>query len=138
MDTFRDYLFPTILIFAALAAFITSLLTLFLPGKIAGPLYRTKKEMERLGNGDLRTLLAFRQGDELKDLAVAFNLIVGNLNSKLTPMLEHIEKIISTSEELSQMAEEGKTANFREHTRIQLERVKQLRATLEQFRWKDN
>jgi len=54
MNTFRDYLLPSILIFSDVVAFVTTVFTLFFPGKIAGPLYRTKKEMKKLGEGNNR------------------------------------------------------------------------------------
>lgn len=137
MRTFRDFLFPAVLIFATVAALATSLLALFFPGRIAGPLYRTKKEMERLGDGDFKTFLAFRRGDELKCLAEAFNLMVGNLNERLLPLRKYGEEIMSSTEELSRIAEEGRLSDLKEKLRLQSEKGNQIKIILDQFKWKD-
>jgi methyl-accepting chemotaxis protein len=137
MSTFRDYLFPVILVFVAIAAFITSLLAIFLPGRIAGPIYRTKKEMKRLGEGDLRASLAFRPGDELKDLATSFNLMVEALKSKLGPLEKQVEEVLAISEKQSRLAEEGKIPDLRENVRIQLKAGEKLKEILNQFKWKN-
>ncbi len=137
MSTLRDYLFPMVLIFIAVAAFITTIYTIFLTGRIAGPLYRTKREMKKLGDGDFNTSLVFRRRDELKDLAATFNLMVESLNSKLLPLRKYLAETISNYEELSRLAEKGEFSGLKENLRIQIEKGKQLSTLLDQFKLKD-
>jgi len=68
-----DFLFPifittvvTAFVFTAIAAII---LTLFTSHKIAGPLYRLKKEIVAFRDGDLSANFRTRHNDQLQDLA---------------------------------------------------------------------
>ncbi len=70
LRNFRDLIFPLAImgvIAGLLGAFV---LSLFFPHRLAGPLYRIEKTIERIINGDLSNPdLKVRSGDELHDLA---------------------------------------------------------------------
>ena len=62
-----------ILLFGALSIFITH--------KIAGPLYRLKKSLAMIVEGNLDVKVKLRKGDDLKDLAEHFNMLAEELST---------------------------------------------------------
>lgn len=62
-----------ILLFGALSIFITH--------KIAGPLYRLKKSLSMIVEGNLDVKVKLRKGDDLKDLAEHFNILAEELRT---------------------------------------------------------
>jgi len=62
-----------ILLFGALSIFITH--------KIAGPLYRLKKSLSEINEGNLDVKVKLRKGDDLKDLAEHFNILAEELRT---------------------------------------------------------
>ena len=66
-------LIQTVSIVTILVAIATMAVTLFVSHKIAGPLYRFKKIMEALGEGDFLSHVSIRKGDQLQDLAKVFD-----------------------------------------------------------------
>lgn len=70
-----DFMLPMVaeilIIVTALSALSVIVLTLFTSHKIAGPLYRLKKEIEEFKGGKLTTNFRTRNSDQLKDLAEA-------------------------------------------------------------------
>ena len=62
-----------ILLFGALSIFITH--------KIAGPLYRLKKALSLITEGNLDAKVKLRKGDDLKDLAEHFNMLAEELRT---------------------------------------------------------
>jgi methyl-accepting chemotaxis protein len=62
-----------ILLFGALSIFITH--------KIAGPLYRLKKSLAMIVEGNLDVKVKLRKGDDLKDLAEHFNMLAEELRT---------------------------------------------------------
>jgi len=65
-------IFPLLLAVIAIA-FLFSTLELFVTHKIVGPLFRLKKFMKEVETGSYNLNLAFREKDELKDIAASFN-----------------------------------------------------------------
>lgn len=73
VDRAPDFLFPifattvaTVFVFTAIAVIILTLLT---SHKIAGPLYRLKREIVAFSGGDLAANFRTRHNDQLQDLA---------------------------------------------------------------------
>jgi len=86
---FLDYLWPAVISSLILAIIAAISITLFLPQKIAGPLYRIEKDLkERVSKGDLTVKFTLRKGDELTGLAEAVNLTVESLILKLKKISE--------------------------------------------------
>lgn len=82
-----EYLLPLLLqtvfvelVVVSLAAIV---LTLFISHKIAGPLYRFKVMLGALGEGDVSSTMRLREGDQLKQVAVAYNEAVEKLNARI-------------------------------------------------------
>ncbi|MDP2923009.1 MAG: methyl-accepting chemotaxis protein [Candidatus Omnitrophota bacterium] len=82
-----DFIFPlmlqTILIVTIFSAVTTSILTLFVSHKIAGPLFRLRREIEKLGEGNLNVNFNIREGDQLRNLATSLAAMSYSLRGKI-------------------------------------------------------
>jgi len=83
-----DFLLPiliqTVAVVMLLVSFATIIMTLFISHRIAGPLYRLKKAMQDLGEGNFSTEIKLRRFDQLKDIAEAFNNLARKLRERLS------------------------------------------------------
>lgn len=69
-----------VLLSAALTSFVFGLLlALFLPQKIAGPIYRIEQDLLEIRTGDLTKVINLRYADILRDLAQSINMCVHDL-----------------------------------------------------------
>jgi methyl-accepting chemotaxis protein len=81
---FLDYLWPAVISSLVLSTLAAIVITLFLPQRLAGPLYRIEKDLNDIvSKGDLTHRLTLRKGDEVTDLAEAVNMTVASLRQKL-------------------------------------------------------
>ena len=85
-----DFILPVIIqtllmvtIFSGIAVWI---ITLFISHKIAGPLYRLKREIDILKEGDLTRNFKIRAKDQIQDLARSLNLMCASLRLKHTEL----------------------------------------------------
>ncbi len=78
-----DLLLPVILAGSAVSLVSGMLLALFLPQKIAGPLFRIEQELARVGQGDLTVKIVLRQDDTLQDFVVVVNKNISQLRGRL-------------------------------------------------------
>jgi len=67
-----------ILLFGAVSIFITH--------KIAGPLYRLKKSLSQVTEGNLNVVVKLRKWDDLQDLAEHVNILIGELRTFVTTL----------------------------------------------------
>ncbi|MGE4358143.1 MAG: HAMP domain-containing protein, partial [Candidatus Omnitrophota bacterium] len=92
VKTTADFLFPiliqTILVTTIIVGIATIILTLFVSHKIAGPLYRFKKELNSVGKGDLSRNFQIRKNDQLQDLALSMNEMINKLRENLSELKE--------------------------------------------------
>jgi len=108
-------LIQTVIIVTILVAIATIAVTLFVSHKIAGPLYRFKKIMEAMGEGDFLSQVKIRKGDQLQDLAKIFDNMIAKNRLKIKALKADLgvfnEKLSNISEnEIS----ENKKAYLRE------------------------
>ena len=68
-----------VLVFSSLAVII---ITLFTSHKISGPLYRLKKEIEALGQGDFKRDFNIRGSDQLQEFSRALREMCNSLKDK--------------------------------------------------------
>ena len=77
-----DFLFPlliqTFVISTMVVGLGTIIVTLIISHRIAGPLYRFKKILKSLGEGDFSIPCKIRRKDALQDVAAAFNDMITN------------------------------------------------------------
>jgi len=92
VKTTADFILPILIQTVAVVVIITGLatifVTLFVSHKIYGPLYRFKKVMEKLAEGDFSEDFRLRHSDQLRELADTFN----NMIAKLRERFKNIER----------------------------------------------
>jgi hypothetical protein len=66
---------------------------IYMSNQIAGPLYRTKQGLDRVGRGEWSFHLQFRQGDFLRDVPAAFNNMLDSLRHQTEMDLEELRAI---------------------------------------------
>ena len=82
-----DLLLPVVLAGSLVSLVSGAILAIFLPQKIAGPIYRIEKDLEPFqSEGDLTVSIHLRRGDTLQDFA-------RNLNAALSGMRERVQAV---------------------------------------------
>jgi len=74
--------FPMLFIVGVFSSLAVGILTLLASHKIAGPLFRIRKEIELVQGGDLRRQFHIRSGDQLQDLAQSLNEMTQTLRRR--------------------------------------------------------
>ena len=81
-----DFIFPVLALTVAVVAFFSSLvltiMALIISHRIVGPLYRLRKEIEMLKEGDFTKQFQVRNKDHLKDLAKSLAEMSGTLRKR--------------------------------------------------------
>ncbi|HEC68759.1 MAG TPA: HAMP domain-containing protein [Candidatus Omnitrophica bacterium] len=107
-----DFILPllvgVVLIVSVFSSLIVIIVTLFTSHKIAGPLYRLKKEIEAFSQGDFNRDFKIRSSDQLKELSQSLqnmrNLLVERnlrIKTKIEILKGKLEKVnINSKEEL--------------------------------------
>ena len=91
-----DLLLPVIAAGSIVSLISGTLLALFLPQKIAGPIYRIEQDLKSVDQGDLTTTIRLRHSDTLKDLAVSINQTTSSLRTKILKIKESHAKVESS------------------------------------------
>jgi methyl-accepting chemotaxis protein len=78
-----DLLLPVVIAGTMVSLGCGVLLALFLPQKIAGPLYRIETDLKTLAGGDLRVHVSLRDSDTLKDFAARVDEAVAALRGRV-------------------------------------------------------
>jgi hypothetical protein len=104
--------------FVFLFAFVVlGLVGLYMSNQIAGPLYRLKTGLDRVGRGEWGFHLQFRQGDFMRDVPVAFNNMLDSLRHQAEMEVEELRAIEALEED---------SAEWRQLLRKQVERKEAL------------
>jgi methyl-accepting chemotaxis protein len=85
-----------------LAIILICIVSIFVSHKIAGPVYRLEESAKTIAAGDLSLRIRLRAGDELHDLAVAFNAMTESLEMLIREdrmMLERISRVVEKVKE---------------------------------------
>ncbi|MDW7646192.1 MAG: methyl-accepting chemotaxis protein [Desulfuromonadales bacterium] len=115
-----DLLIPVIATGSLVSLMSGFLLALFLPQKIAGPIYRIEKDLEPLKDGDLTVSIRLRQGDTLQGFSQ-------NLNETVASIRERVEAIKEDHAVLQRLAADLSDPRFSEMLKKQDERLSQLK-----------
>lgn len=132
VQTTADFLLPLLIqnvcIMMIIIGLATIMMTLLISHKIAGPLYRLKKAVKTLGEGDFSGEFKIRRKDQLQDLAQIFNEMIVNLRTRLKMMEKNIRDIKEKSNNISEgdIAEQKKSI-LRDLKNILFETEKQSR-----------
>ena len=127
--TTADFILPiliqTVAIVTVIVGLATILVTLFVSHKIAGPLYRFKKVIQALTEGDFSSDFKIRHLDQLQDLAETFNTMIVKIRTELKALRDNFAAL---KEKLDDIAEhevvEHKRSYLSELKRISLELTK--------------
>ncbi len=88
VKTTADFILPfmlqTIIVVTIFSAISVIFLTLFVSHKIAGPLYRLKREIDKLGDANFAANFQIRATDQLKDLSRSLTSMSNSLRNKMT------------------------------------------------------
>ncbi len=72
---------------------VSGIVALYMSNQIAGPLFRTRQLLERVGAGDLRFQLRFRHNDFLTDFGDAFNRMGDELRRSTEEEIQALDAI---------------------------------------------
>lgn len=97
-----DLLLPVILAGSAVSLMSGLLLALFLPQKIAGPLYHIEEDLRKVGNGDLTVKVVLREGDTLQDFAAITNQAISDLNDKVKGIQTSVNQAEAAGEKVKE------------------------------------
>ena len=110
VKTTADFILPfiiqTLLLVTAFTAICVVFLTLFVSHSIAGPLYRLKKEIEKISQGDLTANFQVRTNDQMKSLAVSLTIMSDYLKGKLASFKKEISELNKDIENLPEGAKQ--------------------------------
>lgn len=92
-----DFVFPvliqTLIITTIIVALFTIMLTLYISHKIGGPVYRFKKELELIANGDFSSDCRIRKGDQFQGLAQLLNSAKKNLREEFLQLKQNLAEL---------------------------------------------
>lgn len=78
-----DLLVPVILAGSIVSLISGALIAIFLPQKIAGPVYRMEEDLKAIQEGNLDKEIRLREGDPLQGLAEMINQTIASLKKRL-------------------------------------------------------
>jgi len=107
-DLILPILIQTVIVVTIIISLASIFVTLIISHKIAGPLYRFKKVIQELENGDFSSDFQIRNPDQLQELAKAFNSMIKKVREEMGQLKENsftlTEKLESFSEhEISEL-----------------------------------
>lgn len=130
VTTTAHYMLPlliqTFVIVTLVIAIAAILLTLFVSHKIAGPLYRFKKVMEVISEGDFLSQVKIRKGDQLQDLAKIFDEMITKNRVKLKALKADLGIFREKLENISE-------SEVSEHKRAYLSELKRISVKIGQL-----
>jgi len=128
--TTADFILPiliqTVAIVTVLVGLATIVVTLFVSHKIAGPLYRFKKVMQALAEGNFSDDFRIRHLDQLQDLADVFNVMISKIRTELKTLKDNFR---SLKEKLDNISEH----EIAEHKRPYLGDLKRIAEEVEKI-----
>lgn len=121
--TTADFLLPiliqTVVITTIIVGLAAIFVTLFVSHKIAGPLYRFKKILETLSQGDFSSDFHIRHFDQLQELVNAFNSMTGKIRDQLNSLKGNFSILKEKIRDLSEH-------EIAEHKRQTLNEIKRI------------
>jgi methyl-accepting chemotaxis protein len=110
-----------VLLSASLTSLVAGLLiALFLPQKIAGPIFRVEQDLQQIREGDLTKKITLRYGDILKELAEHVNITVADIRH----MLQEVKEVQADLEQMLSDNSSAEVAKALEKQKQCLERFK--------------
>lgn len=104
--TTADFILPiliqTVAIVMIIVGFATVMVTLFVSHQIAGPLYRFKKIMQALAEGDFSGDFRIRLQDQLQELSTVFNHMITVTRSQIKTLRDNFLSLKDKLDNISQ------------------------------------
>ncbi len=129
VKTTADFIVPlvteTVVVVTVLVALATIMLTLFISHKIAGPLYRFKKELKLIESGDLVSAFKIRDKDQLQDLATVLSSMKDNLKGHISAIKSEIDSLQDLIAEFAGDEEKQKAIK---------EKIRKIKSNLSHFK----
>ncbi len=100
---------------------LIGLLGIYFTHKVAGPVYKMKRLLGQVGQGNLRVDARLRKGDELRDFFEAFQKMVANLRTLEKQQLDCVDKAIDAVERGAKDDAKASLGKVREAMRHALE-----------------
>ncbi|MDD4955865.1 MAG: hypothetical protein PHP17_07515 [Candidatus Omnitrophica bacterium] len=127
VKTTADFILPfilqTIIVVTIFSAISVILLTLFVSHQIAGPLFRLKREIDKLGEANFGANFQIRATDQLKDLSHSLTLMSNSLRDKMTEIKHEVSQ-----------AEKVIDGVYFENKKQVEEKIKRIEAVLDSFK----
>ena len=93
----RQLMVPVVIKVSIIVLFIGALIVvarfIFVTHRIAGPMFRFRRELKKLGEGDLTISIKFRDGDEMQDIAEILTESVAILNKTISDISKDVNKL---------------------------------------------
>ena len=126
--TTADFILPlliqTVVAVTVLVGIIAGILTLLVSHKISGPLYRFKKVIETLEQGDFSSEFNIRSADQLSGLAEEINSMIRNTKQEVSGIKNNV---VSLKQKLDSLSEN----DFPESKRAALTELKKITEELD-------
>lgn len=100
---------------------LIGLLGIYVTHKIAGPVYKMKRLLGQVGQGNLHVEARLRKGDELRDFFEAFTKMVANLRTLEKQQLDYVDKAIDAVDRGAKDEAKASLAKVRDAMRTALE-----------------
>ena len=94
-----DLFAVSILFVSFFGVIVLGIIALYMSNQIAGPLWRTKKSLDRVGQGDWAFKLQFRNGDFLNDFPDVFNGMLESLRRQTVDELDELKAIEAAADD---------------------------------------
>lgn len=104
-------------------------ISIFISHKVAGPLFRMKRSLDKVTQGDLSVVIKLRKWDDLKDLAEHINLLIEELRTFVIALRNDYDLLSDYIQELEQKIE--KKILTEESGREIIRKVQQSRKNIE-------
>ena len=110
-----DFILPAVFLSSAvvivLVGFATIVVTLYASHKIAGPLYRIEKDLEKVASGDFEVKFNLRKNDQLQALATRIDRVIAMLGQQM----QEVKQLVSDLEsDVEALQKGGEKVNFQE------------------------
>jgi methyl-accepting chemotaxis protein len=105
----------------ALMVVLIGLLGIYITHKIAGPVYKMKRLLGQVGQGNLRVDARLRKGDELRDFFEAFQKMVASLRALEKKQLDDVDRAIDAVERGAKEDAKASLSKVRDAMRTALE-----------------
>jgi methyl-accepting chemotaxis protein len=93
VENTMQILLPSLIALNVTGLILATLASVFFTHRITGPVYRLTRLLREAGQGNLANLAYFRQNDELKELAGAYDAMIVDLNARVTGLQAHADSL---------------------------------------------